>query len=112
MKEQEYTLLVQAHGICITGGSAVGIFYGIQTLRQIIEQCRMLYSVYNYCGSAENFAPGILSRCDKRKDSDDGLPEKAGRSHGILQTEPVTALYGAYLFCSGDFLRFGEMIRH
>lgn len=39
MKEQEYTLLVQAHGICITGGSAVGIFYGIQTLRQIIEQC-------------------------------------------------------------------------
>ncbi len=39
MKEQEYTLLVQAHGICITGGSAVGIFYGIQTLRQIIRQC-------------------------------------------------------------------------
>lgn len=26
MKEQEYTLLVQVHGICITGGSAVGIF--------------------------------------------------------------------------------------
>ena len=73
MKEQEYTLLVQAHGICITGGSAVGIFYGIQT------------------------------RCDKRKDSDDGLPEKAGRSHGILQTEPVTALYGAYLFVPGIF---------
>ncbi len=39
MKEQEYTLLVQAHGICITGGSTVGIFYGIQTLRQIIQQC-------------------------------------------------------------------------
>ena len=39
MKEQEYTLLVQAHGICITGGSAVGIFYGIQTLRHMIEQC-------------------------------------------------------------------------
>ena len=39
MKEQEYTLLVQAHGICITGGSTVGIFYGIHTLRQIIQQC-------------------------------------------------------------------------
>ena len=39
MAEQEYTLLVQAHGICITGGSACGIFYGIQTLRQIIRQC-------------------------------------------------------------------------
>ena len=39
MTEQEYTLLVQAHGICITGGSACGIFYGIQTLRQIIRQC-------------------------------------------------------------------------
>ena len=39
MKEQEYTLLVQAHGICITGGSTVGIFYGIQTLRQMIQQC-------------------------------------------------------------------------
>ena len=39
MSEQEYTLLVQAHGICITGGSACGIFYGIQTLRQIIQQC-------------------------------------------------------------------------
>ena len=39
MAEQEYTLLVQTHGICITGGSACGIFYGIQTLRQIIRQC-------------------------------------------------------------------------
>ena len=39
MEEQEYTLLVQPQGICITGGSACGIFYGIQTLRQIILQC-------------------------------------------------------------------------
>ncbi len=39
MAEQEYTLLVQPHDICITGGSACGIFYGIQTLRQIIQQC-------------------------------------------------------------------------
>lgn len=39
MAEQEYTLLVQGQGICITGGSAVGIFYGIQTLRQIVQQC-------------------------------------------------------------------------
>lgn len=39
MAEQEYTLLVQEHGICITGGSACGIFYGIQTMRQMIQQC-------------------------------------------------------------------------
>lgn len=38
MDEQEYTLLVRKEGICITGGSSCGIFYGIQTLRQIIRQ--------------------------------------------------------------------------
>lgn len=37
-KEEEYTLVIDEQGICITGGGAQGILYGIQTLRQIIRQ--------------------------------------------------------------------------
>ncbi len=47
LAEQEYTLLIQKEGICITGGSACGIFYGIQTLRQMISQegCCLPYTI-------------------------------------------------------------------
>ncbi|WP_429150445.1 glycoside hydrolase family 20 zincin-like fold domain-containing protein [Anaerotaenia torta] len=38
MKQEEYTLSVAEDGIRISGGSAAGILYGIQTLRQIIAQ--------------------------------------------------------------------------
>ncbi len=38
LKEEEYTLTIQADGVRIQGGSAAGVLYGIQTLRQIIAQ--------------------------------------------------------------------------
>lgn len=37
-KNEEYTLVIEENGICITGGSLQGVLYGIQTLRQIIRQ--------------------------------------------------------------------------
>ncbi len=37
-QEQGYTLTIQDDGVQVTGGSLVGLHYGIQTLRQIIRQ--------------------------------------------------------------------------
>lgn len=38
MGKQQYRLLVEEERICIIGGSAQGILYGIQTLRQILRE--------------------------------------------------------------------------
>lgn len=38
MKEQEYRLVVSERGIRIIGGREQGLFYGVQTLRQILRQ--------------------------------------------------------------------------
>ena len=36
MGDEEYTLAVDEHGITITGGSAAGVFWGLQTLKQLL----------------------------------------------------------------------------
>lgn len=38
MGAQSYTLIVTQEGVVITGGSSAGLWYGVQTLRQILKQ--------------------------------------------------------------------------
>lgn len=38
MDQEAYELVINEEGITVTGGSSIGLFYGIQTLRQIIRQ--------------------------------------------------------------------------
>lgn len=38
MQPEEYELAVFAHGVEITGGSGAGVYYGLQTLRQLMAQ--------------------------------------------------------------------------
>ena len=39
LSREEYTIHVDGHGVCLTGGSPAGLFYSIQTFRQVLIQC-------------------------------------------------------------------------
>ncbi|MBQ8639470.1 MAG: beta-N-acetylhexosaminidase [Lachnospiraceae bacterium] len=40
--EQSYTIAIDSNGVVLTGGDDAGLFYAVQTLRQIIRQCGSL----------------------------------------------------------------------
>lgn len=64
--EQQYRMSSSKHGISLRGGSAAALFYGLQTLRQLLPQCGVFVPEFDIDDSPDFGVRGFMldvSRC-------------------------------------------------